>query len=233
MTLTPRARAQAIATRRGGRHTLAVPLALRLAARIQERPLDDFFTDPTQLANGLNDLLDAIGPDGLVVTDPAVLADEVASVPAAGLPSSVRTGTALEATRRLKSTVGDTAVLVAVLPGPATIAEARGDVRAGGEIAEALGKAFLGAGIDVIVFSEPENMPFGDFEPSLRTIANMARFHRALTYLAGAKVSFVDAPAVVPLEDPRPAEGLVLTEEDLPTDTDITAVQDWVAAIRA
>lgn len=231
MSLTPRARAQAIVTRRAGRHTLAVPLALRLAARIQERPLDGYFEDPTQLANGLSDFHGAVGPDGVVVTDPEVLADEVATASATSLVSAPRTATALEATRRLKATVGESAVVVAVLPGPMSIAEGRADAGTAGEVAEALGKAFLDAGIDVIVFAEPDGADVAEHEARLRTIANMARFHRALTYLRGTKVSFMDAPMALSLEDPRPAEGLVLTEHDLSTDTDITLVQDWVAAV--
>lgn len=231
MSLTARARAQAIATRRGGRHTLAVPLALRLAARIQERPLDDFFEDPTQLANGLNELLTAIGSDGVVVTDPEVLAGEVANLPAAELSSAPRAACALEATRRLKATIGESAVVVAVLPGPVSIAESRADAGTAGEVAEALGKAFLDAGIDVIVFAEPDGADCTEHEARLRTVVNMARFHRSLTYLRGAKVSFMDAPVELSLDDPRPSEGLVLTEHDLPTDTDITLVQDWVAAV--
>lgn len=223
MTLTPRARAQAIAARRGGRHTLAVPLALRLAARIQERPLEDFFTDPTQLANGLTDFLGAVGPDGLVVTDPDVLSEEITASPVAALPSGRRTATALEATRRLKATVGESAILVALLPGP---------VSAGADAVATLVKAFLGAGIDVLVFCEHEDADLSEFEAPLRTTANMARFHRALTYLSGPKLAFLETPVRSALAEPLPSDGLVLTDCDLPTDTDITAVQDWITAVR-
>lgn len=220
MTLTPRARAQAIAAGRDGQHTLAVPLALRLAARIQERPLDDFFTDPTQLANGLTDFLGAVSPDGLVVTDPEVLADETARPDP---PSAPRTSTALEATRRLKATIGDSAVVAAVLPGPAS---------AGDGVVEVLGKAFLTAGIDVLIVREDADADLAAFEGPLRTVANMARFHRAPAYLMGPKLSFLDAPARIPLTAPRAANGLVVTDRELPTDTDITAVQDWLHAVR-
>ena len=105
MALAPRQRAQAIAGRRGGRHTLAVPLAPRLAAKIAERPWETFLTDPTQLTNGLNDLLEALRPDGVAVTLPSILAED---------SDGARRDAALEATRRLRATVGDGAVLLAV-----------------------------------------------------------------------------------------------------------------------
>ncbi len=232
MPVPPRARAQAIATRRPAKHTLAVPLALRLAARIQERPLEDFFTDPTQLANGLREFFEAVGPDGIVVTDPEVLADEIVSCSVDELPTATRVSTAVEATGRLRSTFGDSAVLVAVLPGPASVAELRGDKASAGDIMQTLVKDFLGAGVDIIVFTETENASLADYEPVLRTSANMARFHRALTCLRGSAVSFLYAPTVVPLDEPRQETGLVFTETDLPTDTSVTLVQDWVAAVR-
>lgn len=232
MTVAPRARAQAIASGRGGRHTLAVPLALRLAARIQERPLADFFTDPTQLANGLREFLDAVRPDGLVVTDPEALDEDAVRAAPDGLAATPRIGTALEATGRLRQTIGDGAVLLAVLPGPATVAERR-DKQEAGEVVRTLAKEFVGAGVDVVLFTEPPGANVADFEAPLRTSANLARFHRAATYLRGASVPFLAAPTVLPLSEPRPCTGLVITETDLPSDTDVTAVQDWVTAVGA
>ena len=79
VTGPPRARARALAVPGGGQHVLAVPLALRLAARIQERPLDGYFSDPTQLANGLRRLPAGRGADGLVITDPDALGEDVAA----------------------------------------------------------------------------------------------------------------------------------------------------------
>jgi hypothetical protein len=126
MPLTPRAKAQAIASGRGGRHTLAVPLAPRLAARIAERPWESFLTDPTQLANGLGDLLDAVRPDGVAVTLPSM------AVPG-------HREAALEASRRLRTSRGDAVVLLAVLEGPDVLDDAT---------------AFLGAGVDGVVLAD-------------------------------------------------------------------------------
>ena len=230
MTLPPRARARAMAARGGGQHALAVPLALRLAARIQERPLDGYFTEPTQLANGLRDFLQAVAPDGLVLTDPDVLAGDVTAAHREALPAAPRVSAALEAARRLRGTVGDSAVLVACLPGPAAVAGLRAGRSDAAEVVQALAKEFLGAGADVILLAEKDGAAAD--EVTLRTIANMARFHRALTYLSGATAACMPAPAVVPLDRPAPAHGLVVTDRDLPPDTSITAVQTWLAGVR-
>jgi hypothetical protein len=63
----PRKRVQAMAQGRGAGERLVVPLALATAAQISARPLDEFFTDPTQLANGLLELQRAIASEGVVV----------------------------------------------------------------------------------------------------------------------------------------------------------------------
>lgn len=212
MTLAPRARAQAIAARRGGRHTLAVPLALRLAAKIAERPWEAFLTDPTQLANGLGDLLAAVRPDGIAVTLPDVLAAD---------PGGVRLVAALEATRRLRATVRDEAVLIAVLgPEPSPVDTVR---------------AFLDAGIDGVVLA-------GGTDGALvapgaaRTIANVARFHRAMAHVLGPGSSGLPGADIVPLgiarDESVAKSGLVLTDGEVPPGTAIPAVQDWVTAVR-
>lgn len=207
VSLSPRARAQAIAARRSGAHTLAVPLAPRLAAKIAERPWEVFLSDPTQLANGLGDLLEAVRPDGLAVTLPAILAEDV---------DGIRLEAALEATRRLRATVRDGAVLIAVLgPDPGTVDTLIGTVR-----------AFLEAGVDGIVLA-------GDAPADVaRTIGNVTRFHRAMAHVLGAGVSGLPGAEVVPLDTPVPRSGLVLTDGEIAEDTTIPAVQDWLAAVR-
>jgi hypothetical protein len=195
MPLTPRAKAQAIASGRGGRHTLAVPLAPRLAARIAERPWEAFLTDPTQLANGLGDLLEAVRPDGLVVTSPTMTAD-----------APEHREAALEATRRLRTSQGDAAVLLAVLAGPDVLDEV---------------KAFLDAGVDGVVLT-------GDVEAGVaRTVGNVCRFHRAMAHGPGLAELVVH-----PLDEPAPSTGLVLTDGECGVDTDVTTLVDWVAAVR-
>ncbi|TCK26249.1 hypothetical protein [Pseudonocardia endophytica] len=204
MNLPARQRAQAIAGRRGGGHTLAVPLAPRLAAKIAERPWDAFLTDPTQLANGLGDLIDAVRPDGVPVTLPTVLAEDDAGI---------RRETALEATRRLRTTVRDESVLIAVLDG--TTSTVLDDVT-----------AFLDAGVDGVVLE-------GDTPADVaRTIGNVTRFHRAMAHAMGAGASGLPGAELVPLDVPAPKTGLVLTDGEVPADSSIPTVQDWVAAVR-
>jgi len=203
MSLAPRARAQAIAARRGGQHTLAVPLAPRLAARIAERPWEAFLTDPTQLTNGLNDFIEAVRPDGVAVTLPSILAED---------PGGVRRDTALEATRRLRSTVGDGAVLLAVLSGadPGLVDQV---------------KLFLEAGVDGVVLA-------GDAEQAAaRTVGNVARFHRAMAHVLGAGSCGLPGAELVPLDAPVAKTGLVLTDGEVPETTTIPAVQDWILAV--
>ena len=195
MPLTPRAKAQAIASGRGGRHTLAVPLAPRLAARIAERPWEAFLTDPTQLSHGLGDLLDAVHPDGVVV-----------SLPSMATEAPDHREAALEATRRLRASRGDAAVLLAVLDG----SDVLDDV-----------KAYLDAGADGIVLA-------GEVDAgAARTIANVCRFHRAMAHGPG-----LTAPVAVGLDAAAPSTGLVLTDGECPADTDVTALADWVATVR-
>lgn len=207
MPLTPRARAQAIAAKRGGQHTLVVPLAPRLAARIAERPYDAFLTDPTQLANGLGDLLDAVAADGVAVTLPGDLAED---------PDGDRRDAALEATRRLRTSRADDAALLAVLDG-------------GREDLVELVKAFLEAGADGIVLDGTA----GPIDPATaRTVANLARFHRSMAHVVGADVSGLPGAEVVPHDAPVPKSGLVLTDGECPEDTTVTTVIDWVAGVR-
>jgi len=209
----PRQRVQALAQGRPDGHGIAVPLAMQVAARIQERDWEAFTCDPTQLANGLRDLVDACAPDGIPLTMPEVLLD--AADPVGGIEAQ----TALEATRRLRSSMGDRVALVACLPGPAVLPNDGDDVLE-------LGKAFLGAGADAIVVLEHH----GDTS-ALSTLANVARFHQA------AALGCCDShglPVVerVPLAEPRPATGMVMTPDTLPRDTDVSVLDDWVEAVR-
>jgi len=201
---TPRARAQAIASRRGGRHTLAVPLAPRLAARIAERPWEAFLTDPTQLANGLGDLLDAVRPDGVVVTTPSMAAVDG------------HRAAAVEATARLRTLAGDGAVLVAVLDAT--------DPRVLDVV-----KEFLDAGIDGVVLDGSGGELPAD---TARTLGNVARFHRAMAHGIGAGATGLPGAEIVPLDSPVARTGLVLTDGECPRDADVPTVADWVAAVR-
>jgi len=214
--LAPRLRVQALATGRGDGAGIAVPLALRLAARIQERDWDEFTCDPTQLANGLRDLVDACAPDGVPVTSPEILLSGRAD-----LLVSEQGRAAVEATRRLRASMGDRAALVACLPGPDR-------VTGGTDGLLAAAKEFLAAGADVIVVGDGDG---GAAEVDLATLANVARFHRAMAVgiVDGYGLPVVDQ---VPLTAPRPGVGLVLTDEQLPRDTDLGDLEDWLDSVR-
>lgn len=202
MTPTPRARAQAIARqgrsgRGDGRHTLAVPLALRLAAKICERPWEEFTTDPTQLANGLADLLEAVRPDGVTLMSPG---------------AGVALDAAVEATRRLRTTVRDEAVLIAVLAPD-------------GDLLDTV-TALLDAGIDGVVLD-------GALAPDLaRTVGNMARFHRVMAHVLGPGSAGLPGAEAVRLDAPAAGSGLVLTDGEVPVENGIAAVQGWLAGVR-
>jgi hypothetical protein len=210
--LAPRQRVRALAQRRGDDRGIAVPLAHRLAARIQERDWEDFTCDPTQLANGLRDLADAVGPDGLAVCLPDVLLE--------GGPD-LRAGdqgmAAVEATRRLRASMGDRMALVACLPGPA-------EVEGGTDGVLAAAKEFLAAGANAIVVL---GAPAG----SLSTLANVSRFHQAVALGDDAAhgLPVVERRA---LNKPTPGVGVVLTSEHLARETDVSELEDWVAAVR-
>ncbi len=208
---TPRTRVRALARGQGDGRGIAVPLAHRLAARIQERDWEDFTCDPTQLANGLRDLADAVAPDGLAVCLPDVLLEG-----GPDLHGSDQAHAAVEATRRLRTSFADRVALLAVLPGPA-------DVSGGADGVLTAAKEFLAAGADgVVVLGAPAG--------SLSTLANVARFHQAV---ALGDHPGHGLPVVVrqPLDGPAAAAGVVLTDVHLAAGTDVSAVEDWVAAI--
>jgi len=211
---TPRARVRALLQDRGDGRGIAVPRAHRLAARIQERDWENFTCDPTQLANGLRDLVDAVGPDGLAVCLPDVLLEGGAD------PLNSPQGlAAVEATQRLKASLGERVALVACLPGPTALA-------GGADALIEVGKAFLAAGADALVVLGLEGET-----ASLSTLANIARFHLALA--AGAPAG-LGLPAVdlVPFDAPRAATRLALTTVDLPRETDVSELEDWVDVVR-
>jgi len=210
---SPRHRIQALAQGRHDGRGIAVPLAMEVAARIQERDWLDFVCDPTQLANGLRDLVEACAPDGVPVTMPEILLG--ASDPVAG----VEVGSALEATRRLRASMGDRVALAACLPGPSALSSTTDGVLE-------LGRAFLEAGADARVVLEHHGDAAG-----LSTLVNIARFHRAATLGCCGEQGL--PPIVrVPLADPRPTAGFAVTSDSLPRDTDITVLEAWVETVR-
>jgi hypothetical protein len=227
--ITPRVAARAIAA--GRRATLAVPLALHVSARIAERDAAEFVYDPTQLANALRDLIDAIDPDGVPVCDSDVLLADCAC--AAELVTSTQLRASVEATRRLRASYGDRIALVAALPGPAAIASQTGTAYdAAADALLALGKELLGAGADVLVVHDGAHDETRAPGAPLTTLANVARFRQAAA-LSHATQRY-GLPATVPLDLRAPAHvpGVAVTPAVLPRDTDIALLSDWVAVVR-
>jgi hypothetical protein len=107
--------------------------------------------------------------------------------------------------------------LVACLPGPHAVA-------GGADGVLAVAKEFLAAGADgIVVLGSPAG--------SLSTLANVARFHRAVA-LADDAVHGLPVVERRSLADPSPAVGLVLTDVHLARETDVSDLEDWVAVVR-
>jgi hypothetical protein len=229
---SPRAVARELAAGRGEGTTLVVPLALHVSARIQERDAEDFVYDATQLANALRDLIDAVQPDGVQLSEPEVLLAGCRTV--ADVLSSPQLAAAVEAARRLRASHGDAIALVTVLPGPATLARRTGARGAeGADAVLALGREFLAAGADVIVVDDQAEEPDPAApEPPLSTLANVARFHQALALSHGASRYGLPAAVAVDLHSPTSVQGVAVTGRALARDTDITVLRDWVLAVR-
>lgn len=213
MSDQPRVRVRALAQGRGDGRGIAVPLPLRVAARIQERDWHAFTHDPTELANGIRDLVDAVAPDGVPVTMPDIILSEAG--PVLDRPVVV---TALEAARRLRASMGDRVALVACLPGP-------GGLDRGADDLLGLGQVFLAAGVDVVA-------ALGEHGGSsqLGTLANVARFHRAIAVGCCADQGLPTTVTEVPLADPEPTNGIVVSN-DLPADIDLPTLADWITTV--
>ena len=237
MSLPVRERAQAIALGRARDVRLIVPFAFEVAARISARPLDDFFTDPTHLANGLSELHQATGADGILCADARGM--ELASAGTAGLDinhivSNGRVGASLEACRRLRITLEKEGILLAAVSGPATL-EKQFAV-SGDDAVEAfaeLVRHYCEAGADGIITVESE-LP-GDnecWEDGLMTARNIAAFYRVMMYLWDSEGPLPN-PVRTQLDAPqKDGEGLVMTCEAVPPNYDIEKLRHWVIGSR-
>lgn len=229
-----RKRAQAIAQGRGRGDRVVIPLAFEVAARISARPLDEFRNDPTQLANALGELQQAIGADGAVVAlaggmERAAAPDGVLDVERMAQAGPL--GASLEACRRLRASHGDALALLAGITGPATLARQFGATMDDAAIAfGAVVKQFCGAGADVVLVFEDATESSSAYEDGLRTAANIARFHQAS--LLGWHVPLLPSPHVVDLVAPSASgTGIVTTLELVPADADIEALRQWVTTV--
>lgn len=240
-TALPRQIAKAMAAGRAVAAPLVIPLAFRLAARIQERPVEEFLTDPTQLANGLRELFEAIGAGGIVCAlDDGMECEALggSGYDLARLVSGERVSTSLEATRRLRATLGDKAALVAGLTGPATLVGECGgsgaeDVTKAGQAISGLARQFCEAGADIIIIFEKASPPDEQaWRASLQTLSNIVRFYRGLGFLMGREGP-LPQPTAISLGETRPGvTGLVVTPEEVPATTSIEMLRSWVGSLR-
>jgi hypothetical protein len=216
LTTPPRARLKALAQGISDGHGFAVPLAARFAARIQERDWDDFAHDPTQLANGLRDLIDALAPDGIPVTIPGLLTGKDLN-----LAASEHVRVSLEATARLRSSMGDRVALVACLPDS-------GSVVGGADSLITVSKEFLAAGADVILVLD---VSAGTVPESLTSLGNIARFHQSLALGCDSRQGLAAVERIA-LTAPRKANGVAVTDIEIPRNVDLDVLEDWVDAVR-
>lgn len=206
--------------------TVAVPLALASAARIQERDWEEFTEDPTQLANGLRDLVDAVAPDGVPVSSALLLLDQAAGPLLAGAHGRA----SVDATARLKASLGERACLLASLPGPEAVAVAMGvGQAAAAELVLEAGREYLSAGADIILLNDRSPI---SVTGAVGTLQNIARFHQALVVFDGAP----DPASSVTRHDltsPAPSTGVVVTDREIERHHDITDIENWVDAVQA
>ena len=214
-----------------------VPFAFEVAARISARPLNEFITDPTYLANGLSELHGAIAADGVLCADARGM--ELASAGGSGLNvkhiiSNGRVGASLEACRRLRITLNNRAILLAAVSGPATLqnqfsVSPTEGVEAFIEIVD----HFCQAGADGIITMESETPTDSEcWEDGLITAQNIAVFYRTMMYLWDSEGPLPN-PICTHLDSPqKDGVGLIMTHEIVPSDYDIERLRYWVIGSR-
>ncbi len=234
----PRKRAQAMAQGRGQGDRLVIPLAFDAAASISARPLDEFHHDPTQLANGLLEWHRALGADGVCVALAGGFERASAADGALALEllcaEGTRVAASLEACRRLRASLGDTAAVLAGLTGPATLARQFDlDEATAGALYTGLVKRYCEAGCDLVLTCEEGSaVDAAAWTDALKTAANIARFHRAQALLLGA-AGPLPAPVRVALDAAAPAaSGVIVTDEIIAPTADLEALRAWVTAQR-
>lgn len=229
--------ARAIAGGRGGNIRLVVPFAFEVAARISARPLDEFFTDPTHLANGLSELHHAIGADGILCADARAM--ELDSAGAAGLDidhitNNGRVGASLEACRRLRITLDDGGIVLAAVSGPANLEKQFSvSLETAVEAFVEIVRHFCEAGADGIIVMDSESPDDIEcWEDGLMTARNIAVFYRSMMYLWDAEGPLPN-PVRTNLAMPKTeGAGLIMTREAVPADYDIEALRYWVTESR-
>ena len=149
------------------------------------------------------------------------------------IPEPNEVAAALEATRRLRATLGDGVALMAGLSGPAQLAQDFGrDVAHAGVVFAGLVKEFCVAGADIVLCLEaPTLQPAAAWLEALNTAGNIARFHRALPCLWGVAGPF-PAPVAIELNAPvAVATGLITTAAEVPANASIETLRAWVSIL--
>jgi hypothetical protein len=209
----------------GGRG-IAVPLGLRPAARIQERDWDEFLTNPTQIANGCRDFVDAVGPDAVVVTSVESLLEQTREH--GSLESTPHHIAAVEAAGRLVESLGARAAVAVSLPGPVALAAVLGETTAvAADQVLSAARSYLAAGVDLLLIEEPQP----DAALSLATLVNIARFHQAHVVTVGPAWSGLAAAAVAAIGEAGNGSGVVVTDGELAREIDLGDLEDWIVAV--
>jgi hypothetical protein len=177
------------------------PRACAIAGELEALTPFELLTNATKLANLLGQLVRGARLDVAWVESGSNLACEVAGrtldwsvfppsalgqASPAGVPAAMtrgRAAVALEAARRLKSMLGDAAVVGIALPGPLELAASLPEIDADDavDILLPMVRSFTEAGAGVVLLTESQAMPRPPGYPSLmRPLTTTARFHGAL-----------------------------------------------------
>lgn len=189
-----------------------VPLIHALGAQVEGWDVEPFLHDVAKLVRGGEALWRALAVDAIVSAGPSAAEAEVlgaeldwttypptvvtppelhARAVRRGLERGGRLASAIEATRRLSTTPGLDALVVAGVTGPATLATSSvgeegvddAAVERAGDVTREVAQSFAAAGASSVIVVEEQPPPDGvtdRWRRVLGTIGKVVRFHRAL-----------------------------------------------------
>lgn len=209
-----------------GRTQLVAPIVYRLAARLEQVPMDDMATDPATAAFVLRAAQSLFGLRMVVnVFTPGFESDDA------------QTDAAVDVLARLTEELRGEADVVGVLTGPGTLDQPDRELYAKNA------RRYADAGAAAVLVAERPGAPSGD-PGVLGELANICRYFSVPSILlAPGSVVAPDAPVdlvlggdnVLPvgafadesLDVPARA-GLLLTDDELPADTNPEVVTAWL-----